>query len=93
MSWAEQLKREGRREGRQEGLREGIEKGIEKGIERGIEKGLERSRQRFLTMLSAKFSEIPDSARARIQTASEEDLDRWTIGIFAAETLEDLLRG
>ena len=85
MSWAEQLKREGR----QEGLREGIEKGRQE----GIEAGLERSRQRFLSMLSVKFSEIPDSARARIQTASEEDLDRWTTEIFAAKTIEDLLRG
>ena len=44
-------------------------------------------------MLSIKFPAISDSARARVQAASEEDLDRWAAAIFAAETAEELLQG
>ncbi len=93
MSWAEQLKREGMEIGIEKGRQEGRQEGLEEGIEKGIEEGLGRSRRRFLAMLSIKFPAISDGARARVQAASEEDLDRWTATIFAAETVEELLRG
>jgi hypothetical protein len=49
---------------------------------------LAKLRHQALQMLRLKFGELPDEVVARVETASEDDLDRWTDRLLVAETLE-----
>jgi flagellar biosynthesis/type III secretory pathway protein FliH len=105
MSWADQLKQQGLQEGLERGLEEGLQRGMARGMARGMEEGLEkgreearsqalaRSRARFLKLLTMKFQDVSEAVRSQVSAASEEDLDRWTGGIFEAESAEALIRG
>jgi hypothetical protein len=80
------------------GLEKGLVKGREEGLEKGLEKGLERGREEGLRglvelQLAQKFSPLPDEARARLQAASKDDLERFAGRILQAETLDEIFEG
>jgi Domain of unknown function (DUF4351) len=61
--------------------------GEAKGLAEGVGKGAARTLVRLLTR---KFTTVPDELRARIDTASLEQLDIWTERVLDAATLDDV---
>jgi hypothetical protein len=41
-------------------------------------------------VLTRKFGELPGSARARIETATVEQLEAWTDRVLSATTLDEI---
>jgi hypothetical protein len=76
---AEQWIAEGRIEGEAKGRIEGEAKGR-----------IEGSRMILLKLLAAKFGELPEQTRQRVQTAPEEALLRWTTRLLEADSLESV---
>jgi len=69
---------------RQEGVAQGITQGITQGLSRGQTKTL-------LRQMHKRFGPLPDAVVARIQTASEAELDRLTDSILDVDSLDGLL--
>jgi hypothetical protein len=46
----------------------------------------------LVRLLTRKFATVPDEVRARIDTASLEQLDTWTERVLDAETLDEVFR-
>jgi hypothetical protein len=65
MTFADEMKAEGRREG--------VQEGIEKGVQEGIEKGIERLRDVVLDLMAQRFGGL--SERSRRAVASIKSLD------------------
>ena len=65
-----------------------IQQGIEQGIEQGVVKG---ARRVLLRQLHRRFGELDDTLVARVETASEDQIERWAERVLDAETLEDVL--
>lgn len=49
---------------------------------------LAKMRHQTLQMLRLKFGEIPNELAARVEAASEEEIDRWTERLLIADALE-----
>ena len=81
---AEQLRQEGRIEGEAKGEARGIAKGEARGIAKGEAKG---RRDTLTKLLTLKFGGISEQDRARIESASAEDLDRYTERVLTADTI------
>jgi flagellar biosynthesis/type III secretory pathway protein FliH len=77
-------KRLGRAEGLREGLREGKAEGKAEGLREGKAKLL-------LEQLGERFGPPSDATRARIASATSEQLDAWAKRILTAATLDDVL--
>lgn len=73
----------------EKGLSQGKEQGRREGRTEGMTEGMVRS---LLTVLTAKFGELPDKVRARIEGADCGQLEEWMDRVFAAERPEDLFR-
>jgi predicted transposase/invertase (TIGR01784 family) len=59
----------------------------------GLEEGATRKARLYLTkVLKLKFGELPPEVPARIQAASEPELDRWLEQTITAETLDSVFR-
>ena len=83
MTLAERLKREGFENGHSKGLTEGHSKGLMEGRIAG-------KRQMVLRLIKTRFQEISDVLDARIQNASESELDRWVERVLVAVSPEDI---
>ncbi|MCI5117599.1 MAG: transposase [Candidatus Electrothrix sp. LOE1_4_5] len=66
-----------------------VESKIASAEERGLTKGITQS---LLTVLTAKFGELPDEVRTRVEGANCEQLEEWMDRVFAAEGTEDIFR-
>jgi hypothetical protein len=67
---------------------------IERGMAQGMERGLEKGRLDTLTrQLTRRFGPLPDTALARLQSATPDQLDLWTDRVLDAPTLEAVLGG
>jgi hypothetical protein len=66
---------------RREGLREGLQEGATR-----------KARLNLTKVLKLKFGELPPEVPARIQAASEPELDRWLEQTITAETLDSVFR-
>ena len=68
-----------------------VEKGRKEGLTRGREEGVvEGSRGTLVRQLTAKFGELPEEAKTRIESMSRAELDSLLDRVLTAETLEDL---
>jgi hypothetical protein len=66
------------------------EQGREQGRELGNAEGVARTITRLLTL---KFGALSTDVQARIQTATPEQLERWTDRVLVANSPEDVLAG
>jgi hypothetical protein len=55
-----------------------------------IEKGVQKQRQMLAKLIKLRLGEPDASTQARLQTASEDELDLWIERILTAETLSEL---
>lgn len=69
------------------GIQKGLEQGRELGREEGFRLGEASILQRFIEL---KFGALDDVTSQRIQSASREDLERWSERILTAGSLEEL---
>jgi hypothetical protein len=77
--------------GEKRGLEKGMARGIEKGMEQGIEKGLRDGEVGLLQrLLARKFGPISEALQQRIQTATPNQLETWSLNILDAQTLDDV---
>ena len=75
MTWADEIKEEGRQEGRK--------KGIEEGLRQGEASILERQ-------LHRRFVELPKWVFERLEKATRDELERWSERVLEARRLEDV---
>ncbi len=69
--------------------RESFAKGIEQGIEQGIERGIDKGRATTLhKLLQLKFRGLDAAVLARLDNASEAELELWTERILFADSIE-----
>jgi hypothetical protein len=68
------------------------EKARELGLEEGLEKGLKKGKFSLLvSLLRARFGELPAPVIARIETASSAELEHWAVRVLSANTLAEVL--
>ncbi|MBF0182143.1 MAG: DUF4351 domain-containing protein, partial [Magnetococcales bacterium] len=73
------------------GMLEGEKKGRLNGLLEGEKKGRREGEANLLTrLLQCRFGSIPDWASARIAEADPSVLERWSLAIFDAASLEKL---
>ena len=82
LTWADRLMEKGREEGREKGREEGREVGV-----------LEGKRKTLSRLLTAKFGELSDETKARVEVMSSTDLDRVLDRVLTATTLDELELG
>jgi predicted transposase/invertase (TIGR01784 family) len=90
LTWADRLMKKGREEGREKGREEGREEGREQGRELGV---LEGKREALLRQLTAKFGELTDETKARVEVMSSTDLDYVLDRVLTVTTLDELELG
>lgn len=78
MTWADQLRGEGRDEGRMEGRQEGR---------------LDGQRALTTRLLEMRFAPLPDAVRERIAAATEDEIERWSARLLSATTLDAVWSG
>ncbi len=73
---------------REEGLAKGMQQGLQEGMEHGRRAGkaLVIGRQ-----LQVRFGELPDWVQAKLNAASETQLDAWTDQLLTASSIEAIL--
>jgi hypothetical protein len=102
----ESVKLEGRQEGIQEGILAGRQEGILAGRQEGILAGRQEGRQEGMqagrqegeaTMLcrqlTRRFRPLSEEERARIMTATSDQLEDWGLRVFDASSIEEVLDG
>lgn len=62
--------------------------GEQRGKQRGKEEG---RRELLLSLLGQRFGALPEEARARIEAAGTEELERMGLRVLTAQTLADVL--
>ncbi|TDQ39463.1 hypothetical protein [Thiopseudomonas denitrificans] len=79
---------------KRESFAKGIEQGIERGIEQGIERGIDKGRAATLRkQLQLKFRDLNADVLARLDNASETELELWTERILFADSVEAVFEG
>ncbi|MFN0100975.1 MAG: hypothetical protein ACKV2U_02675 [Bryobacteraceae bacterium] len=66
-----------------------LEKGEKIGVEKGEKIGV---RHTLMQLLTARFGQLPPWAEERIAAADAATLDRWSIRVLTASSLEDCVR-
>ncbi len=86
VAYVTSIERLAEKRGRQEGAREGRLEGRREGRHQSAEETLRG-------LLKRKFGAVPDWADARIAQADGETLQRWTLGLLDADTVEAVFEG
>ncbi len=79
MSMAEQLI--------QQGLKQGVQQGVQQGLQQGIQQG---EAHILISLLRAKFREVPETYLKRISVAEADILNQWAINFINAQSLEEI---
>lgn len=67
---------------------QGMEKGMEKGLERGREQGRRtEAANLLLTLLSARFGQVPEDVAVRVQDSSADVIEMWFQRAISAPSL------
>jgi len=77
-----------KRLGKADGLREGKADGLREGKVEGLREGKAKL---LLELLGERFGPLSDVTRARLASATSEQLDAWAKRILTAATLDDVL--
>lgn len=85
-SWTHQWKMEGLAEGRKEGREKGREEGRKKGR-------IEGQASMLQSLLTHKFGPLPESVQQRLESATAEDLQTWSLALLKANSLDEVFSG
>jgi len=77
---------EGMAKGMQQGLQQGMQQGMQQGIQQGIHQGQARALARLLVRRFGE--EVPAWAIAKLNEATETELDAWTDAVLSAASIE-----
>ena len=72
-----------------QGRLEGLEKGRQEGRQEGLLRGQALTLQQLLTI---RFGELNATARKRLDKATPEQLQHWTMRVLTAKKLADVFR-
>ncbi len=62
---------------------------LERGMEQGMQQGLRAGKLQVVTrQLVARFGELPASAKARLDAATDDELDAWTQALLSAPSID-----
>lgn len=70
-----------------EGFRCGQEVGVQKGLRQGMQHGMGQILQ---AQMASRFGVLPDWALARLQNASPEEVERWSLRVLSEPSLQDV---
>ncbi len=59
-------------------------------FEKGVEKERERQRALLLKMLRSKFPSVPAEVVARVEQATVESLEQWSLRLLSAGSLDEV---
>ncbi len=66
-----------------------LERGMAQGMQQGMQQGRRAGKIQIITqLLHARFGELPPEAKAKLDAASEEELDAWTEALLSAPTID-----
>lgn len=68
---------------RQEGMAQGMAQGVAQGMAQG-------QRNMLLKLLHGRFGRVPRRIQKRVQGASLEEIESWTLAVLDAETLDEV---
>ncbi len=77
MRYVTSIERMARDEGMAAGMRQGVQEGRRSG-----------KQQVIMHLLASRFGELPPWANAKLQAATETELDSWTTALLSASSLE-----
>ncbi len=73
-------------------IQQKYEQGLERGIEQGLEQGRAAGKHELLRdLLAEKFGALPAWALQRLDSASSNEVNRWTKRSVKSTTLEETL--
>jgi predicted transposase YdaD len=83
--------------GKQQGEQRGIQIGKQQGEQRGIQIGKQQGEQSGKIMmlkrlLEKRFGALPLWVNSRLEQASEQELEQWSLQLFDAMNLEDVFK-
>ncbi|MBI5497289.1 MAG: Rpn family recombination-promoting nuclease/putative transposase [Deltaproteobacteria bacterium] len=70
-------------QGRQQGLQQGLQQGVQQGVQQG-------QRALLLTLLSARFGELPAWVTQRVDSGGSADVEQWARRLVSAAALQDV---
>jgi hypothetical protein len=72
----------------------GYDHGFDRGIDRGLDMGEVRGERKILLrQLVRRFGTLPESVKARVDSAGAEDLERWSDRLLDATSLDAVFAG
>jgi len=78
-------------QGRQQGLQEGKQQGLQEGKKQGLQEGKHQGAERLLrSLLERRFGSLPSWVSAKLGAASAEILERWSLQLLEARSLDDV---
>lgn len=89
MRYVNSIERLAREEGIQQGMQQGMQEGIHEGMEQGRRAG---KAQVIRRQLQLRFGELPGWVPARIDEASEAQLDAWSDWLLTASSIDAVFR-
>jgi predicted transposase/invertase (TIGR01784 family) len=89
-TYTDEIKDQGLQQGLARGRNEGRQEGLKEGLEEGLEEGRRKLREVLKRQIAKRFGDIPAAITARIDAASEDELERWSERIVDAGRQEDV---
>ena len=94
--WKAEAFAEGLEQGLARGVEQGLARGVEQGLARGVEQGLARgqaagARQILRRLLELKFGAVSEETEARLEAASEAQLERWAGRVLTANSVAEVM--
>ncbi|MEO5344237.1 MAG: DUF4351 domain-containing protein, partial [Gammaproteobacteria bacterium SHHR-1] len=77
--------------GLQKGMEQGMQQGLQQGVQQGMQQGMQKEAQAILErLLRKRFGPLSPETRARLESATLDQLNHWADQILDAPTLAAL---
>ncbi len=75
----------------EQGMRQGMRQGMQQGMQQGVQQGMQKEGYKLLTgQLSHRFGDLPDWVRKKIEEADVSLIERWSLNLLSAQTMDDV---
>ena len=73
------------------GIEKGMQQGMQQGLQQGMQQGIRQGEAAILQrMLARRFGALPDSVLTRLNDASSDELEAWSLNILDAASLDEV---